>query len=48
MQGSGPFRSWESIYLDPTKTYLFNGVPINSRLGFIIRTYKKVGFGSLR
>ena len=26
----------------------FGRVPINSILGFIIRTYKKVGFGSLR
>ena len=34
-----------------TLTYqnlLFCRVPINSILGLIIRTYKKVGFGSLR
>ena len=34
-----------------TLTYqnlLFCRVPINSILGFIIGTYKKVGFGSLR
>ena len=37
--------------LNPTLTYqnlLFCRVPINSILGFIIRTYKKIGFGSLR
>ena len=27
---------------------LVSRVPINSTLGFIIKTYKKVGFGSLR
>ena len=27
---------------------LFCRVPINSILGFIVRTYKEVGFGSLR
>ena len=36
------------ILPEPTKTYFFVGPPINSMLGFIIRTYKKVGFGSLR
>ena len=35
----------------PTLTYqnlLFCTVPINSILGFVIRTYRKVGFGRLR
>ena len=36
----------------PTITYhkntFFCRAPISSILGFIIRTYKKVGFGSLR
>ena len=38
-------------YHTPTLTYqnlLFCRVPINSILGCIIRTYKKVGFGRLR
>ena len=30
------------------QTLLFCMVPINSILGFIIRTYKKAGFGRLR
>ena len=30
------------------QTLLFCRVPINPILGFIIRTYKKVGFGRLR
>ena len=32
----------------PYQDLLFCRVPINTVLGFIIRTYKKVGFGSLR
>ena len=38
------------VYLNlPKPTFsLFRRVPINSILGFIIRTDKKVGFGSLR
>ena len=39
-------------YLDPylnlPKPNFFCRVPINSILGFITRTYKKVEFGSLR
>ena len=41
----------DSLDIRKTLTYqnlLFCRVPINSILGFIIRTYKKVGFGSLR
>ena len=37
--------------LNPTLSYqnlLFCRAPINSILGFIITTYKKVGYGSLR
>ena len=37
--------------MNPTSAYqnlLFGRVPINSILGFIVRTYKKVGFGRLR
>ena len=44
-------RSPEKVgYLGSTLTYqnlLFCRVPIKSILGFIIRTYKKVGYGSL-
>ena len=39
------------LCLEVTLTYqnlLFCRVPINSILGFIIRTYKKVGFGRLK
>ena len=45
-QGRGPKAA-----LTPTLSYhnlLLCRVPINSILGFIIRTYKKVGYGSLR
>ena len=41
----------ESHFVSPTLTYqnlLFCRVPINPILGFIIRTYKKEGFGRLR
>ena len=31
-----------------SKTYLFCRVPRNPIFGFIIRTYRKVGFGFLR
>ena len=44
----GPTSVLHSIqYLNLPKP-TFCRVPINSILGFIIRTYKKVGFGSLR
>ena len=38
---------YSDLYLDLPKP-TFNRVPINSILGCIIRTYKKVGFGRLR
>ena len=38
----------EYNYLNRPKPTFFVGVPINSVLGFVIRTYKKVGFGRLR
>ena len=57
VQGFWKFRRFEPCArnsfqcLSATLTYqnlLFCRVPINSILGFIIRTYKKVRFGSLR
>ena len=33
--------------LEPTQPLTLNPVPINSILGFIIRTYKEVGLGRL-
>ena len=56
MQGL-EFSLWDVCALDAlglmvlTLTYQKlqkSRVPLNSRLGFIIRTYKKVGFGRLR
>ena len=47
--GTGVGVAW--LPVSQTLTYqnlLFCRVPINSILGFIIRTYKKVGYGSLR
>ena len=41
--------TWSPLVLELlTKTYFFCRAPINSILGFIIRTYQKVGFGRLR
>ena len=43
--------AFKSLGLRLTLTYqnpLFRRVPVISLLGLIIRTYKKVGFGSLR
>ena len=43
--GFGPFLT--DVYLNlPNPTFCL--VPISPILGFIIRTYKKVGFGRLR
>ena len=38
-------QEFRVVYL---KLPFFCGVPINSVLGFMIRTYKNVGYGSLR
>ena len=52
VQGFRGCRVWGVLSLgsfEHTLTYqtlLFGRVPINPILGFIIRTYKKVGFGS--
>ena len=50
-EGLKPPKPELQMNSDYTLTYqnlLFCRVPINSILGFIIRTYKKVGLGSLR
>ena len=36
------------VYLNPAEPTCVVGFPINYRFGFIIRTYKKEGFGRLR
>ena len=41
------YRSRFIMYTLTYQNLLFCRVPINSILGFIIRTYKKVGYGSL-
>ena len=47
-QGLGLLGSIVYSVPQPTKTHFFVGPPLNFILGFIIRTYKKVGFSSLR
>ena len=45
--GTGVGAAW-SASQTLTQNLLVCRVPINSILGFMIRTYKKVGYGSLR